>query len=178
LGWNYIYPDVDAAHPLDNGTAAVLKGSVADTAQLLGGDERRVHELMTWVTEAWPQIDSDVLGPLHFPKHPFNNGRLRAEGLAAGYLFGKGFKTTEARAYAGRHGGAFYATANPCYATSAIALVLMAAGHLGGWPIPQGGSHSIANALAAYFTSIGGKIETGVYVKVVNAAAIRTRGAV
>jgi phytoene dehydrogenase-like protein len=44
--------------------------------------------------------------------------------------------------------------------TSAIALVLMANGHLKGWPVPKGGSVKIAEALASYFTSIGGKIET------------------
>jgi phytoene dehydrogenase-like protein len=49
-------------------------------------------------------------------------------------------------------------------ATSAIALVLMANGHLKGWPMPRGGSVNIANALASYFTSIGGKIETNTYI--------------
>jgi len=50
-------------------------------------------------------------------------------------------------------------------ATSAIALVLMANGHLKGWPLPKGGTQRLADALAGYFTSIGGKIETGFYVK-------------
>jgi phytoene dehydrogenase-like protein len=50
-------------------------------------------------------------------------------------------------------------------ATSAIGLVLMAAGHSGGWPLPRGGSAQIAKALAAYFVSLGGTIETGVYVR-------------
>jgi phytoene dehydrogenase-like protein len=50
-------------------------------------------------------------------------------------------------------------------ATSAIGLVLMVAAHLKGWPVPKGGSRSIANALASYFVSIGGKIETGQYVR-------------
>jgi phytoene dehydrogenase-like protein len=53
-------------------------------------------------------------------------------------------------------------------ATSAIGIVLIAAGHLGGWPIPNGGSQTIANALASYFKSLGGTIETGVYVKSLN----------
>ncbi len=44
--------------------------------------------------------------------------------------------------------------------TSAIALVLLTAGHLHNWPIPKGGSQTIANALAAYFRSLGGTIET------------------
>jgi phytoene dehydrogenase-like protein len=49
--------------------------------------------------------------------------------------------------------------------TSAIGLVLMAVAHINGWPIPQGGSQSIADALAAYFISLGGTVETNFYVK-------------
>jgi phytoene dehydrogenase-like protein len=41
----------------------------------------------------------------------------------------------------------------------------MAQAHLKGWPIPKGGSVSIANALASYFLSLGGKIETNFYVE-------------
>jgi phytoene dehydrogenase-like protein len=44
-------------------------------------------------------------------------------------------------------------------------LVLMAAGHLFGWPIPKGGSQTIAKALASYFNSLGGKIETNFNVQ-------------
>jgi phytoene dehydrogenase-like protein len=40
----------------------------------------------------------------------------------------------------------------------------MAAAHLKGWPIPKGGSNQIANALADYFKSIGGKLETNFYI--------------
>ena len=40
-------------------------------------------------------------------------------------------------------------------------LVLGAAGHAVGWPIPRGGSQAIADALAAYLRSLGGEIETG-----------------
>jgi hypothetical protein len=37
--------------------------------------------------------------------------------------------------------------------------------HAVGWPIPRGGSQQIANALASYFTSIGGKIVTNTRVR-------------
>jgi phytoene dehydrogenase-like protein len=45
--------------------------------------------------------------------------------------------------------------------TAAIGLVLMVTAHSKGWPVPKGGSVAIANALAGYFISMGGKIETG-----------------
>lgn len=41
----------------------------------------------------------------------------------------------------------------------------MIAGHRKGWPIPRGGTQSIAKALASYFESLGGTIQTGFEVK-------------
>lgn len=164
FGLEYLYPDVNAAHPLDNGTAAILKGNVADTAQLLGADEDAYRKVIGSVTQAWPEIDSDVLGPLHFPKHPFTMANFGLKAMPPATFLASRFKTTEARALvAGMAAHAMQPLTHT--ATSAIALVLMAAGHLQGWPIPKGGSHSIANALAAYFISIGGTIETNTYVK-------------
>jgi phytoene dehydrogenase-like protein len=49
--------------------------------------------------------------------------------------------------------------------TSAIALVLMTAGHKSGWPMAKGGSQAIARAMGDYFISLGGKIQTGFHVK-------------
>src|SRR5688500_2460141 len=37
-GLQYTYPQVAAAHPFDDGAAAVLKGTVEDTARSLGAD--------------------------------------------------------------------------------------------------------------------------------------------
>ncbi|MCF0054497.1 NAD(P)/FAD-dependent oxidoreductase [Dyadobacter sp. CY356] len=50
-------------------------------------------------------------------------------------------------------------------ASSAIGLVMTSAAHIGGWPIVEGGSQSLANALASYFISLGGKIQTSQFVK-------------
>jgi len=46
-------------------------------------------------------------------------------------------------------------------ATAAFALMLGTLAHAVGWPLPRGGSQSIADALAAYFTDLGGEIATG-----------------
>jgi phytoene dehydrogenase-like protein len=160
----YLYPGIDAAHPLDNGTAAVLKRSITETANLLTGDEYAYADLMGSVTAAWPQIDADVLGPLHFPKKPFALAGFGLKALPASSQLAKRFKTEKAKALiAGMAAHSMQPLTNT--ATSAIALVLMAAGHLQGWPVPKGGSDSIAKALGSYFTSIGGKIETGTYVR-------------
>jgi phytoene dehydrogenase-like protein len=81
---------------------------------------------------------------------------------SASYLSGK-FRTEKAKGlWAGMAAHAIQSLSSA--ATSAIGLVLITVAHLKGWPVPRGGSISIANALADYFVSIGGKIETNAYV--------------
>jgi len=163
-GLAYIYPEIAAAHPFDDGTAAVLKKSVEETARLLGGDEQAYLNLMLPVVNDWPLIAPDVLGPLHFPKHPLAMARFGLPALTSAAYLAHRFDTEKAKGLlAGMAAHSMQPLTN--VATSAIALVLMACGHLQGWPIPKGGSNSIANALASYFVSIGGKIETDFYVK-------------
>jgi phytoene dehydrogenase-like protein len=140
-GLEFIYPEVAAAHPFDDGTAGVLKHSLTETAQLLGEDALNYTKLIQPLLKIWPSIAADVLGPLHFPKHPLSMAQFGLPALTS---------------------------ANFLSSTSAIGLVLMVAAHLKGWPVPKGGSKSIANALASYFVSIGGKIETGQYVRSLN----------
>lgn len=162
-GLEFVYPAVAAAHPLDGGGAAVLKGSVEETARLLGIDEQKYKKLMLEITNDWPLIANDVLAPLHFPKHPVSMARFGLKALTSALQLAKRFNTKEARGlWAGMTAHSIQPLSN--YATSAIGCVLMAVGHLQGWPVPIGGSRAIAQALASYFVSIGGKIETGQYI--------------
>jgi len=48
--------------------------------------------------------------------------------------------------------------------TAAFGLVLATLGHTVGWPIAQGGSQKVADALAAYLGSLGGKVVTNLRV--------------
>jgi phytoene dehydrogenase-like protein len=163
-GLEYIYPEIAAAHPFDNGTAAVLKQSVTETAKLLVSDAQAYLKLMQPIVTDWPNIAADVLGPFHYPKHPLAMARFGLSALTSATHLSKLFKTEEAK---GLLAGMAAHSMQPLskITTSAAALVLMINGHLKGWPIPKGGSNRIANALASYFTSIGGKIETNTYVK-------------
>lgn len=163
-GLEYIYPEIDAAHPFDDGTAAVLKRSVNETAALLGADEQAYLRLLGPVVKDWPKIAPDVLGPLHFPKHPLAMARFGLPALTSAEHLAKRFNTAHAKGFfAGMAAHAMQPLTN--LTTSAIALVLLANAHLKGWPIAKGGSNRIANALASYFISIGGKIETGFEVR-------------
>ena len=163
-GLSYVFPDLAAAHPFDDGTAAVLGPSIEETAKLLGADEQAYLKLLTPLVKDWPNIAADVLGPLHFPKHPIAMAKFGLNALTSATFIAKRFKTKGARGlWAGMAAHSIQPLSN--LTTSAIGLVLMAAAHLKGWPIPVGGSKEIANALASYFISLGGKIETGRFIK-------------
>lgn len=164
-GLQYIYPPVAAAHPFDDGTAAILGKSLTETAGLLGPDAQAYQNLLGPLVKDWPGLATAVLGPLRIPRNPLAMARFGLNALtSANFLANRYFKTTRARGlWAGMAAHSIQPLSNPT--TSAIGLVLMAMGHLHGWPLPKGGSQSIANALAAYFVSLGGKIETNHYVK-------------
>lgn len=163
-GLEFIQPSLAAAHPFDNGTAAVLTDSVKGTADLLGKDHQAYKNLIHPLVDRWQLIRHDILGPLSFPKHPIALARFGLNALQSAKAISKKFITTEARGlWAGMAAHSIQPLTN--ISSAAIGFVLMAAAHLRGWPIPKVGSQSIADALASYFLSLGGKIETGVFIR-------------
>jgi len=166
-GLQFIYPTVAAAHPFQDGSAAVLYKSIEQTAKGLGEDEGAYNKLMEPLVTDWPRIIGDVLAPLHFPKHPFEMARFGWKALASARHLSRIFRSTKARGlWAGMTAHAIQPLSNA--ATSATGLVLMSAAHVQGWPMAKGGSQTIADALASYFISIGGTIETNFYVDSLN----------
>jgi phytoene dehydrogenase-like protein len=166
-GLTFVNPPVAAAHPLDGGKAAALQGSVADTARTLGIDAEAYTNLLGPLVKSWPGLAPDVLGPLRFPKHPIDLAAFGLSALQPVTWLAKRFKTPEARALlAGMAAHSIQPLKN--LTTSAIALVLTAVGHLQNWPVPLGGSAKIADAMASYFRSIGGEIETGRFITSLN----------
>jgi phytoene dehydrogenase-like protein len=166
-GLEYIFPPTAAAHPFDDGTAAVLKPSIQQTAALLGADSNAYLKLIQPLVNHWPGIAPDILGPLHFPKHPLNMAQFGLNALTSATHLAKRFNTEKAKGlFAGMAAHSIQPLAN--LTTSAVAMVLMATAHMKGWPIPKGGSVKIADALAAHFMALGGKIETGTYITSLN----------
>ena len=162
-GLEYIYPKIAAAHPFDDGTAAHLEKTIDLTANSLGNNEASYQKLITPVVNSWPDIKEDVLGPLHFPKHPLEMARFGLNALSSASYLSKSLKSPQARAF---FAGMAAHSMQPLtkLTTAAAGLVLLLVGHTKGWPIPKGGSQQIANALASYFISIGGQIQTDFYI--------------
>ncbi|MBN9296016.1 MAG: NAD(P)/FAD-dependent oxidoreductase [Filimonas sp.] len=175
FGLEYLYPDVYAAHPLDNGNAVALYDSLEQTAEGLGNDSDTYTALIEPIVNDWTEIDKDLLGPLRIPRYPMPFTRFGLKAISAASTLVKRFATTEARAlWAGMAAHAVQPLSN--LTTSAIGLVLLSAAHRKGWPVPKGGSQTLADALAAYFTHLGGKIETG--TKITSLAQLPTAKAV
>lgn len=163
-GLEFIEPPVAAAHPFDDGTAAVLLRSLEETATRFGEDKKTYLNLITSLTQKFPAMANDILAPLRIPENLLAYAGFGLKALLPATLLAKLFSTETAKGlWAGMTGHSMLPLSR--LTTSAIGLVLMAAGHVYNWPIPKGGSQSIANALASYFQSLGGKIETNFYVK-------------
>jgi phytoene dehydrogenase-like protein len=112
----------------------------------------------------WPSIAADVLAPLRFPKHPLNMARFGLPALLPTTVLARRFAGEKAKGLlAGMAAHSMQPLSN--LTTSAIGLVLLIAAHRGGWPLPQGGSQAIADALVAHFVALGGRVETGTYVR-------------
>lgn len=164
-GLEWIFPDVQLAHPLDGGSGAGMFVSIEETAATLGLDGPAYQRLMRPIVNDWEKIAHEFLGPLRFPKHPIAMTKFGLQALqSATFLAKRVFSTDLGRAYFGGIAAhAIMPLQNP--ATAAIGLVLGALGHVIGWPLPKGGSQSIADALTAHFKSLGGVVELGHEVK-------------
>jgi len=163
-GLTWVRPEVEVAHPLDGGHAAALVRDVGSTAAGLGPDgdsyRRRIGRLARDADRLLPALlgplvslpPSGALGPLA----RFGPAGLRpAAGLARGW-----FVSEPARAlFAGMAAHSILPLDRA--ATSAIALVLMLAGHGDGWPFPRGGSAAITDALVAHLEELGGEVACG-----------------
>ncbi len=161
-GLRWIHPPLPLAHPLDDGTAVVLERSVDATAAGLGQDTAAYRRLMGPLVKRWDAVTEDLLGPLPLPpRHPlaligFGIGAL----LPASLLARLWFRGERARAlFAGMAAHSVLPLERP--GSAAFGLILGMAGHAVGWPIAQGGSQAIADALAAYLRELGGEIVTG-----------------
>ena len=160
-GLELLAPELDAAHPLDDGTAVTFRRSLVDTAAGLGVDSRRYARLLDPFAKSWPELADAILGPPRLPHDPLLAARFGLFGaLPASALARSLFRDVRARALlAGMAAHAMRPLSAP--ATSAFALVLMALGHAVGWPVARGGSQALVSAMRALLESLGGKLETG-----------------
>ena len=158
-GLEWIYSPAPLAHPFDDGSAITLERNLQDAERVLQEDGRAWRNLMEPLSNNWPAFAHDILQPLvRVPSHPFLLAKFAQDALApATFVARRRFRNERTRAlFAGLAAHSFLSLNEPISAS--FGLVMGAAAHAVGWPIPRGGAQAITDALSAYFVRLGGKI--------------------
>jgi phytoene dehydrogenase-like protein len=164
-GLRWCYPDIDMAHPFDDGHAAVLRTSINDTIEQFDDhDARNWKRLFAPLAIRFDELVTDVFRtPAHLPRHPGLLTRFASKAALPASMLARRWRSPHVQAlFAGVAAHAFTPLTRPM--TSAVGLMIISAGHRYGWPVAQGGSRAISDAMAARLAQLGGKIETDVVV--------------
>jgi phytoene dehydrogenase-like protein len=163
-GLRWLWPEIDLAHPLDDGRAGLAGRNPDLTTMSLGPDAARWERLFRGSLRTFDGLMQDVLQPVvHVPRHPVTLGGfgLRAIRSAPGIV--RRFEDEPAKAlFTGAAAHAFDRLDRPL--SSAVGMMLAASTHAVGWPVAEGGSESITRALVAELERLGGRVVTGVRV--------------
>lgn len=160
-GVRMLRPELAYAHPMPEGGAGLAYTDLERTCDELGEDGPRWRRLMEPLVERGRGAAGLVLSDLRsLPADPWAGAlfgpRVLAQGLGRGVL-----RTERARALLTGVAGHVIGPL-PSLPGSAVSLLL---GHLahtpGGWPIPEGGSASVAEALISDLRAHGGRVHTG-----------------
>ncbi len=165
-GVRFTGSDVVFAQPLDGGRAAVVTGSVDATAERLGRDAAAYRRLLGPLVRDCGAVTDLLLSPIRRPPPQLSAGLavFAVNGLRSAAGVARRFRTPEARAlFAGAAAhGMMPLTARP---TGAVGLMLTGLAHAVGWPVAEGGSARITDAMAEAVVAAGGTIETGRWVR-------------
>lgn len=162
LVWKW--PEVDCAHPLDDGTAGVLYRSIDRTAGGMGPDATRWRRAVGDLAAGFDALAEDLLRPvLNVPRHPLRLAGFGPRALLPATTMARWFLTEQARALFGGTAAHVYTRLDRPL-TASLGLMILASGHRYGWPVAEGGSGAITGALAAALAEHGGAVATGVTV--------------
>lgn len=164
FGLEWIYPKAALAHPFDDGTAAMLYPSLTATANTLGEDREHYLRLMTPLVDDWDKISKSLLGPFAIPAAVGKAVKFGIQALKSAEQLVRFFEGEKAKGFFAGLAAHSMLPLDKLMSAS-FGLVLGILGHKVNWPFPKGGANSLANALAAYFQSIGGTITTATPIR-------------
>jgi len=164
-GVRLLTPAVAAAHPLDDGRAGAVSGSVAETALRLAGDGRAYRRLIGPLERNSGSIVSLTLSPLRsVPPGPIAAARFGAEGLLPATVLARRLHTAEGRAlFAGMAAHSIRPLTAPL--TGAFGLTFLLLAQTFGWPVVEGGSGQLVAAMTAELAELGGTVTTSTWIK-------------
>ncbi len=161
-GLRWVEPEVQLAHPLNDGAAIVVRDPHA-TAKRLGPDADAYLRFTGPAIRQWDLIIGELAGPFHIPLDPrklWAAARFGLRAIQPVTTLARRFQTPAARALlAGCAAHSMLALSEPL--TGTFALIFLASTHAVGWPIAAGGSQRITDALAAHLIELGGEIVSG-----------------
>lgn len=165
---DFVTPEASYANPLDqdggspDGRAAIAYRDLGRTADELGRDGKTYARFYAPILGRLEGAINFAFGGsmLRFPKDPLAAIVTGLATLEQGTpLWNLRFKEQAAPALIS--GVAAHSIGRmPNLATSAVGVMLGVLGHARGWPVPIGGSQSIADALVSDLIAHGGRIET------------------
>ncbi len=165
-GLKWIQPEVPLAHPLDGGQAVLVERDFEAMVTALGTDGAAYHRALSFWIEHWEELFADLVGPLPLPpRHPFAIARVALQSfLPAQILARQLFRNASTQVlFAGMAGHSMLPLNRPL--TGAFGLMLSMLSHVIGWPIVEGGTQGLTNALVSYYRSLGGELVTGCWVR-------------
>jgi phytoene dehydrogenase-like protein len=159
-GLCWIQPDAPAAHPLDDHTV-MLERSVAETAAGLGRDGTAWTRLFGPFERNGLELVDGVLSALRVPRHPIRMARFGLDAMrSAEHIASKRFTGDSAAAlFSGIAAHAIMPLDRSF--TAGVGLFLGGLAHAVGWPMAEGGSQAIIDALVAELRANGGELTCG-----------------
>ncbi len=161
-GVRMLQPEVAYAHPLDAGRAGHAWRDLDRTADGLGRDGRAWRALFAPLVERWEGlVDAGMSDLRRLPADPTTAARLGLRVLEQGSpLWDVRFRDDVAPALL--TGVSAHAIGGPRAPVPAgVGMLLGSLAHAVGWPVPEGGSQSIVDAMVADLRARGGRVVTG-----------------
>ena len=164
-GLEWRWPEVDLAHPLDDGSAGVMFQSVEATERALGDDGAAWRRVFGRPAGSFDSLADDIFRPVqHIPRHPLRLVRFGLPAAMPATVLARAWRGPQARAlFGGVAAHALSRLDRPM--SSSVGMALICGCHRFGWAVARGGSGAITNALASALVEHGGKVETGVRVR-------------
>ena len=163
-GVRLVQPEICYAHPLDGGRAALARPSLSDTADGLGEDADNYRLLFSRLVEHGDDvIDFFLTSQLRRPptRSVVQVTRFALEALpSVRWLARRHFDTEEGQALlAGAAAHGMLDLSRPL--TSGLGMVLGMLAHHVGWPLIEGGSQKLADAMVTALEQQGGEVVCG-----------------
>ncbi|MFA5064848.1 MAG: NAD(P)/FAD-dependent oxidoreductase [Dehalococcoidia bacterium] len=163
-GLVWIQQPAALAHPMDDGSCALLQTSILDTSSTLGKDAPAYRHMIRPLFEEREILLPFLLGTMRRTQHLPSLARFGFNAMQSAFFLAHRFQSERTRGFiAGLCAHAILPLDE--WPGAAYGLALALAAHTAGWPIPREGSGSISAALASCLESAGGTVTTGKFVE-------------